>query len=148
MNFTKISNNTECDCFTKSNENTTDMFVRKVRRSENLNNADFRNHIERGKIPEDKNNCGEVCGYHGVSIELWNEYSSAQLKERYLQTLSFSPKSKNNLCVIKFQPGCGLVKHTPDQKNGYNEFHYDFYKNDDFSVERLSLVEMVPLIVE
>ena len=67
---------------------------------------------------------------------------------KYLYTASISPALKKNLCVIKFKPDCGLVKYTPNQSESYNEYHYDFYKADDFLVEKLELVEMIQLKAE
>lgn len=148
MNFTKISDNTSCNCFVDASENIADTFVRKVSRSGNIKDSDFKNHIERNKTPADSNNCEEVCGYHGVSIELWNEQSTPPLMNKYRQTAIISPQLKKNLCVIKFKSECGLIKYTPNQLEEYNEFHYDFYKDDDFLVEKLELVEMIPLKAE
>jgi hypothetical protein len=144
MNFTKISSNTTCDCVSNASENLNDTFVRKVNRSANLKDSDFKNHIERNKIPENLNNCEEVCGHHGVSIEIWNDQSKPHLLNKYHQTAIISPQHKKNLCVIKFKPDCGVVKHTPNQAQ-YNEYHYDFYKDDDFLVTKLELVEMIQL---
>lgn len=144
MNFTKITDNTTCNCFGGAVENTTDTFVRKVRRSAELKDADFKNHIERDKTASNQHDCDEVCGLHGISIEIWNEKSSAPLMEKYITTASFSPKAKKNLCVIKFLPNSGLVKHTPEQKE-FNEFHYDFYKEDSFLVSNLELVDMIQI---
>jgi len=144
MNFTKITDNTICDCFSGAVENTEDTFVRKVRRSVELKDPDFRNSIERTKAPSNENNCVEVCGYHGVSIEVWNDHSSKILMDKYQTTASFSPQSKNNLCVIKFKVNNGMVKYTPDQLP-FNEFHYDFYKEDSFLVSHLELLDMIQI---
>ncbi|MDT3401500.1 hypothetical protein [Mucilaginibacter terrae] len=146
MNFNKIANNTNCNCFLDAQENLNDTFVRKVRKSDNLNDADFRNHIERNKTATNENDCQEVCGLYGVSVEIWNDSSRQRLLDRYLTTLSISPKTKNNLCVIQFRNNNGLVKYTPDQVE-YNEFHYDFFKEDSFTVSELNLVEMIPLSI-
>ncbi|HEY8783211.1 MAG TPA: hypothetical protein VIM16_16410 [Mucilaginibacter sp.] len=146
MNFTKISHNTSCNCFIDAVENTNNTFVRKVRRSENLKDSDFKTHIERDKTPQNLNDCEEVCGLNGVSIEIWNEISSKPLMDKYLLTAAISPQLKKNLCVIRFKVDCGLVKHSPNQMN-FNEFHYDFFKDDNFVVEKLDLVEMIQLKV-
>lgn len=146
MNFTKITDNTTCDCFQNTIENTSDTFVRKVRRSTELKDADFRNHFERQKTPSNEHDCNEVCGMHGISIEIWNEKSSKLLMEKYLTTASFSPKSKDNLCVVRFLPNSGVFRYTPDQVK-YNEFHYDFYKEDTFLVGNLELLNMIQIKV-
>lgn len=147
MDFKKISEKTACHCLLNAVENTTDTFVRSVRRSNNLSDADFRNHIERDKKVTNENDCEEVCGLHGVSVEIWNEESSKQLMEKYLFTATISRHIKKNLCVIRFTKNNGLVKFTPNQFE-YNEYHYDFYKEDSFTVSSLELIEMIPLIAE
>lgn len=143
MDFKKITDTTSCNCLLDTYSNTTDSFVRKVRKSPDLKDPDFRNHIEKGKMLEDAS-CEEICGYYGVSIEIWNDSSANVLLEKYKYTASISPKSKNNLCVIRFKENTGLVKHTPNQQI-YNEHHYDFYKDDSFCVADLELIEMIPL---
>ncbi|RNA63518.1 hypothetical protein D1631_17170 [Chryseobacterium nematophagum] len=144
MQFIKISSNTECSCLNDSYADLTNMFVRKVRKAPDMKDADFKNHFERDKTPE-KNTCDEICGFHGVSIEIWNDSSSKALLEKYLYTAGISPKHKNNLSVFKLKENAGLVKHTPHQVE-FNEYHYDFYKEDSFTVDRLELIEMIPII--
>ncbi len=146
MPFNKITENTTCECFINTTEDTTNLFVRSVRKAPDLKDADFRNNFERNKSPNDDNNCNEVCGFHGVSIEIWNESSSPVLLEKYKYSASISPQFKKNLSIIKFRANNGLVKHTPNQIV-YNEYHYDFYKEDSFSVTDLELIEMISLTV-
>lgn len=143
MGFKKITDGTPCNCLLDADSNIDDLFVRKVRKSADLKNPDFRSHIERGKIPEDLS-CERICGYYGVSIEIWNDISAQSLLEKYKYTASISPKSKNNLCVIRFKENNGSVKYTPDQQL-YNEYHYDFYKDDLFCVADLEIIEMITL---
>jgi len=144
MHFNKITENTICDCFHDAIEDITNLFVRSVRKSPDLKDADFRNHFERSKKPNDEINCDEVCGFHGVSIEIWNEVSSSVLLKKYNYSASIAPQFKKNLSIIKFKANNGLVKHTPNQIE-YNEYHYDFYKEDSFKVSDLELIEMVSL---
>lgn len=145
MVFIKIRALSPCDCLSGSEENLSDTFVRKVRKSETLKDADFRSHIERNKIPENPDDCDAVCGMHGLSFEIWNDISKEILLRKYKITSAISPKHKSNLCIVKFKPGSGVIKPTPEQLV-YNEFHYDFYKNDSFSSEDLELIDMVKLI--
>lgn len=143
MAFKKITDTTSCNCLLGATFNTEDLFIRKVRKSPGLKDPDFRNHIEKGKNIEDAP-CEKICGYYGVSIEMWNDSSANNLLEKYKYTASISPKSNNNLCIIRFKENNGIVKYTPDQEI-YNEYHYDFYKDDSFSVADLELIEMISL---
>ena len=143
MGFKKIIDTTPCDCLLDTNSNTTDLFVRKVRKSSDLKDPDFRNHIEKGKTPGNAT-CEQICGYYGVSIEIWNDSSRNILLEKYKYTAAISPKAKNDLCVVRFKESNGVVKYTPNQQI-YNEYHYDFYKDDSFCVADLELIKMIVL---
>ena len=144
MPFQKITEHTICDCLSGAVEDVTNLYVRSVRKAPDLKDADFRTHFERGKTPTNENDCDELCGFHGVSIEIWNDISSPVLLKKYNYSASISPKFKKNLSIIRFKENNGLVKHTPDQME-YNEYHYDFYKDDAFTVSDLELIEMIPL---
>lgn len=144
MPFTKISDNIECSCLTDSYSDLSNTFARKVRKAPDIKEGDFKNHYERDRFP-DSNNCKDICGFHGVSVEIWSDASSKILLEKYLTTANYSPKHKNNLSIFKFKEDAGVIKYTPDQEV-FNEFHYDFYKEDLFAVDRLELVKMIPLI--
>lgn len=144
MSFTKITDNPKCSCLSESEPDLTNTFARKVRKAPDIKEGDFRNHYERDRVP-DPNVCEQVCGFHGVSVEIWNESSSDILLEKYQKTANYSPKHKNNLSIFRFKDDAGVVKYTPDQEV-YNEHHYDFYKQDSFTVDRLELVKMIPLI--
>ncbi|MFN1217600.1 hypothetical protein ACKW6Q_11580 [Chryseobacterium kwangjuense] len=141
--FRKISDNTNCNCLDGTHEDLTSLFVRKVRKAPDIKDADFRNQIELNKIPTN-NDCNEICGMHGVSIEIWNDESEEVLKDKYRKTAAFGPNLKKSLAIFKFNHNNGLIKHTPEQFE-YNEFHYDFYKHDIFKVSELNLIKMLPL---
>lgn len=144
MHFTKISDNTECSCLIESYLDLSNTFARRVRKAPDIKEGDFKNHYERDQFP-DSDKCKDICGFHGVSVEIWNDTSSEILLKKYQTTANYSPKYKNNLSIFKFKENAGLIKYTPDQIE-YNEFHYDFYKEDSFIVDRLELVKMIPLI--
>lgn len=141
MLFTYISE--DCKCLSDSSEDNVSTFIRRVRKSPGLKDPDFRTHIERGKIPSENISCDELCGLNALSFEIWNEKSKTELLKKYNATAEFSPQSSKNLCVIKFKKDSGLLKYTPHQKSGINAFHYDFYKCDEFSVDKLELIDMI-----
>ena len=144
MLFTKITDNSECSCLTESYVDLSNTFARRVRKAPDMKEGDFKNHYERDQHPISAE-CEDICGYHGVSVEIWNDASSSILLEKYQATANYSPKYKNNISVFKFKNDAGVVKYTPNQEV-YNEFHYDFFKEDTFIVDRLELVKMIPLI--
>lgn len=144
MTFTNISNNAECACLRDSYADVVNIFARKVRKAPDMKEGDFRSNFEKDRLPE-TDSCDDICGIHGVSVEIWNEESAVPLLEKYQTTANYSPKYKNNLSIFKLKDGAGVVKYTPNQKE-YNEFHYDLYKEDFFTIDHLDLVEMIPLI--
>ncbi|MDQ1855770.1 hypothetical protein [Chryseobacterium sp. WLY505] len=145
MNFNKIDNNTECNCLHDSYVDLNSHFARRVRKAPDMKDADFKSHFERGRITE-SSQCEDICGLHGVSIEIWNDVSSDVLMKKYQATANYSPKHKNNLSIFVIKSSAGRIKHTPRQIDEYNPFHYDLYKEDCFTVDCLELIEMIPLI--
>jgi hypothetical protein len=142
MGFDKILAITTCDCLNGTSQNLTDTFIRRVRKSQELKNPDFRNHFERGKVPSDDSNCEEVCGMNGLSFDIWTKTSSKAILEKHKTSAGFAPKL-NHYCIVRFTTSSGLIKHTPNQENGYNEYHYDFYKDDTFTVSTLKLIDTI-----
>jgi hypothetical protein len=130
-----------CNCHEGATENTADTFVRTVRKSELLNISDFRNSLERSSTLT-WSNCSEYCGLLGVSVDIWNEQSRQFITDRFLYTQKIAPKNKKKLCIMKFKDGSGLTKHTPDQVV-YNEFHYDLYKSENFTLDSFDVVETI-----
>ena len=130
MTFDDILKDTNCDCFKEIFEDNESLFARKINKPIPLD-KDFASHWERGKRAE---NCKEICGYKGLSINLWNETTKNDVIEKFLTTFSITPKHKDSIFVLKFLPQAGVVKHTP---NKHDETHFDFYNSDDFSLDML-----------
>lgn len=147
MNFTILSSDNSCNCHRSASEDLVSSFVRKVEYNKELKARDFKTHHERGKLPGSQD-CKEVCGIRGLSIEIWNDNSREHLIEKYLRSYGISPKlkPKSQIVVFQFLEGCGKVKHTPDQKSERNIYHYDLYKSDEFTLEKICLLETIPLI--
>lgn len=148
MNFTTISEGNNCNCHNKASENCVDVFARKVGDTKDFKSRDFRTDFERGKPLEDTA-CSELCGHRGLSINLWNDESKRYVIAKFALTLSISPmikKPKSQIGIFKMSVDTGKVKHTPNQKNGVDKYHYDLYKSDEFCVEKLTLIEMVTFV--
>lgn len=148
MNFTNLSQGHTCQCHKGASENCADTFARKVGEAKGLKARDFRTHSERGIIPE-SNECDELCGYKGLSINIWTEQSKSYVYDKFSLTLGISPKLKTprtQIGVFKILEEAGKVKHTPEQKEGIDVYHYDFYKSDEFDIDKLVLVEMISFV--
>lgn len=147
MNFTTLSEGHSCNCHRKADENCTDTFARKVCDARELKSRDFKTHHERG-LPPESASCDDICGYRGVSVFVWNGNSKTYISEKFSLTFGISPmmkRPKYQLGVFRISEGLGKVKHTPNQKHGVEPYHYDFYKSDEFAVEKLELVDLLPL---
>ena len=146
MTFDNLHENTECNCTSKSQENLTDFFARKVGKAKTeLKERDFKTHHERGIMASVLDDCSEVCGKRGLSIDIWNEQTKESILQRFMTTFAISPKLKNHLSIIKFKKGAGVVKHTPVLKPIPNKHHHDFYKSDNFNLDLIELIELIPL---
>ncbi len=146
MTFNQLHENTDCDCLLETRENTENLFARKVGKAKTeLKSRDFKTHYERGITVTSPDDCLEVCGKRGLSIDIWNEATKVAVLQRFMTTFAISPKLKNHLSIIKFKEGAGFVKHTPVIEPIPNENHYDFYKSDEFDLDLVELVELIPL---
>lgn len=147
MSYKSILEGHSCKCLANANENYTDLFARKVGDTKDFKLRDFKTHHERGK-PVTSNLCEDICGFRGLSIELWNDESKEYIIEKFVLTVSISPmiKPKNQIGVFRLTDGTGKVEHTPNQKHGTEIYHHDLYKSDNFAVEKLEIIELVPII--
>ena len=143
MTFNNILAQTHCNCLEDSFENYSDTFARRSDKSPSPKARDFKSYYEGGKIVEDLNNCQEVCGHRGVSLEIWNADTRDKILEKFLESAQISPQFRKVLNIIRLKSNAGIVKYTPEQGLEYNEFHYDFYKSDDFQIDMIELVEQI-----
>jgi len=140
VEFKRVHEGINCNCIEDANENNADLFARKVGDTKDLKERDFRTHYERGKLSA-TSDCKEICGLRGLSFEIWSDASRADLMKRYSITSGIQPKAKKQLFIFKIKENAGLVKYTPEQPSGYNAYHYDFFKEDNFTIELLALQE-------
>lgn len=143
MEFSVIREGNTCRCIEGGEENLVQTFAHKVRIAENLNLSDFRSPHERGRIPTE-NDCEMICGYRGVSFDLWDTHSKDKVLEKYNLTLDVSRKLKDRICIIKFKKDAGLLKFTPNQTQ-HDEYHHDLYKADNFDLTKMEIIESVSL---
>jgi hypothetical protein len=130
MIFNDILRDTNCGCIDDTIEDNGNLFARKINKPIPLD-KDFASHWERGKRAE---NCKEICGFKGLSMNLWNETTKNDVIDKFLTTFSITPKHKDSIFVLKFLPNAGVIKKTPTK---YDATHHDFYKSDEFSLELL-----------
>ncbi len=143
MNFEKLHNDTNCNCLEDAELNLDRFFARKINKPLPTD-RDFISKWEKGnaQIEWDKTNCQLVCGLKGISINQWNEISQVEVIQKFLTTFRISPKHKDSILIFKCRGNAGLIKFTPNSKDN---FHYDFYKSDDFNLDLIDNIEIISL---
>ena len=138
MTFERISSDTSCDCLAKTEIDTSNEYVRKLRKDK-VEERDFLTHWEREIRPESQE-CEDICSYKGVSINQFkNEYES-QILNKYKTTFKFNPKKGAYYLKFKFNENVGRIKYAPEDDD---ISHYNFFKADEFQIENLLILETV-----
>ena len=138
MTFDKIHSDTDCNCLSKAVIDTSSEFVRKLRK-DNVEDKDFLTHWEREIRPETED-CETICSYKGVSINrITPEYENLIL-EKYKTTFTINPKKGAHYLKFRLNEDTGKVSYTPEEDD---KSHYNLYKADDFSLEKIVIVETV-----
>ncbi len=141
MNFEQLLTGTPCNCIKNAEENTSQVFARKIG-STALQPGDFLSHWEKGIFPADVKDCQKTCLHKGLSLNLWGETSRHQVFEKYLKTFRFAPKYKNCILVFRAKENAGVFEPTPTERDPH---HFTFFKSDDFSIDLLDVLEILPL---
>ncbi len=146
MNFSKLLENTDCNCTKNAKEDNESMFSFRIDVSKKLKPSYFKTYHERGKQPLNES-CENICSYRGLSMSIWTEESQNAIMEHHRQTIMFSPMLKKSVSILKIKKDGGMFAYTPEQPI-YNEFHYDFFKADDFDITlHVDLIKILPLNV-
>jgi hypothetical protein len=144
MNFTKLHQDTTCNCIENTENDTTTIFARKINKPE-PRERDFLSKWEKvtlnGQLPT-LSNCIEICGFKGISMNIWTTETQLKIIEKYVTTFQITPKHKDSIFVFKFKNEAGLVAFTPNKND---PFHFDFYKADDFDLQFLDSIDIIYL---
>lgn len=140
MTFDKIKSDTECECLSNAVIDNENAYVRKLHK-ETLEEKDFLTHWERN-IKGESLECDNICSRKSVSINQFNSETEAQILEKYKTTFHINPKKGAYFLKFKFLKDAGKTKHTPVPAIN-DTSHYDFYKADDFSFEKIQIIEKV-----
>ena len=148
MTFNHLSADINCSCLLDSvqkiSSNAEDVFCRKMRQN-NPGPRDFESNWEKnrreinGEPIDVQHDCSGILSLKAVSINAFNDQTKIHVLEKYRITFKISPKfnSSARFCSFKFKHNAGKVCHTP-MKN--DPSHYDFYKCDEFNMERLEII--------
>lgn len=138
MTFEKILSNTNCECLTKSEVDTTNEYVRKLRK-DIAEDKDFLTHWEREIRPE-TDDCETICSHKGVSINQFKPEFENQILEKYKTTFNINPKKGAYYLKFRLNEDTGKVKFSPENDDNS---HYNLFKADDFNLEKLVVVKTV-----
>lgn len=126
-------------------ENTEDYFFRRLDKNE-LRDKDFETYWEKGWRPDPgtKWERKNVCSRKGVSCYLYNG-NDEEMEKKLIATLGEKAKFKRKLgkflCKLRFKRSAGKI-----WKNGMDSpYHCDFYKSDDFTLEKVDIIDIRPL---
>ncbi len=138
MEYKNLLSEHNCDCLNNAKEDITSTFVIKTQKDV-LRIQDFNSYWEKGKRPNDANDCNEICSLKGVSVSIFNDSTKEEVIGVFKELFPLAPKYKPYLSVVKFYESSGVVKHTPNDQNVH---HYDFYKSDEFEFSKVSLIQV------
>jgi hypothetical protein len=146
MKFTGIENGADCFCLDGAAEDTASAYLHYID-SPSAKSRDFASKWERYEKnkPEglpNKNNCEEVCGWKGVSVNKIDGYDEAEVYRVYTEPYRYaSAKERSKRRILKFNIGTdiGIVKHTPNETH---ESHHDLFKCDAFDVANIVAIEV------
>jgi hypothetical protein len=141
MNFNTLNSDNNCTCTNDAVIDNVSSFALKMNKGIMREN-DFKTYWEKGRRPESLD-CNEICSHKGQSLSIVN--STVDLENTiniYKQLFPFSPSYKTHCAVITLNKNSGMVKSTPID---INPLHYDFYKSEDFNIEKVTIHQIISL---
>lgn len=140
--FEVLAAETVCDCLASSFHDADTMFIKKIDGPE-MRDKDFITYWEKGRRPPVED-CSEICGYKGVSIDLLSSPSDIpRILQIYKKTLSIKPNGKTKYITFSIKSSGGRCKHTPTE---HSNVHHDFYKSDAFNISDIKLDSITPIL--
>ena len=146
MTFSKLATGSGCVCIDDYyTQDTNRLFIRKIS-NRTLKDKGLRTHWERGKRPS-PSDCSKECELKGLSFYRSPEGDSiiAQWRSDWQYAQKYSPKRRSQReysCCVQFKQAAGLIKPTPNRKSRH---HFTFYKQDNFSLELIKVVNILPI---
>ncbi|MBS4035900.1 MAG: hypothetical protein KGZ85_15655 [Ignavibacterium sp.] len=141
MTFEKIAENNKCKCLDNTSEDTKNKYYRVLKKGNaELNAQDLLTNYENNIKPK-FDNCEGICSNRALSFEITND----EVKEVVLDILrtkfGITPGLKSRFAtLIKFEQDAGKLKQSGDDK-----YHYDFYKDDNFDMTKVEIIETIDL---
>lgn len=143
MTFENLHSDINFLCINDLEENTISVFCKKIKQNE-LNISDFKSYWEKGKRPR-KNKQNDICNFKGISCnKLANDLSNeSAIVKHYFNLRLFKKKYNGNyLCKFKTKKEAGVFF---DNSKLSNPSHHNFFKSDNFSLEKIEVIEIVKI---
>lgn len=141
MNFNTLNSDNNCNCTNDAEIDYISSFALKMNKGIMREN-DFKTYWEKGRRPE-LMDCKEICSHKGQSLSIVNtKIDLENTINVYKQLFTFSPRYTTHCAVITLNEDSGMVKSTPID---INPLHYDFYKSDDFNIEKITTHQIISL---
>ncbi|MCC9074459.1 hypothetical protein LNQ49_22985 [Flavobacterium sp. F-65] len=141
MNFDTLNSDITCNCTIDAIIDNNSNFALKMNKGMMRDN-DFKTYWEKGRRPE-LMNCTQICSHKGQSLSIVNNSIDLEkIINVYKQLFPFSPSYRTHCAIITLKENSGMVKSTPIE---INPFHYDFYKSDDFNIEKIEVHKIISL---
>jgi hypothetical protein len=134
-----------CDCLSQKplSESTEDAFVRTIKKR-SVSIEDFWSHRERGiRMRIAAPGCSIECQYRGVSMNKLDNNTEA-IRSRWEAVGLISPrgvKTSKFVCTFGIKVGAGKIW---DTSNNQPESHHTLLKADAFSLDLISVKEIIP----
>lgn len=140
LTYKILQEDTICNCIDGALPDAFTLFGLKIN-NDRLKKADFRSKWEKGTKPAD-GDCKNTCSKKGVSLSVIKDGEKDNVISIFKSLFPLAPGYKPNFSIIKLSENSGSVKSTPSRLNPY---HYDLYKSDQFDVDHITVVEIIPL---
>jgi hypothetical protein len=143
VDFADLHRDINCNCLEGAVIDNCSLFVRRVNLKSPFKIGDFKISPAKKPLIED---CENWCGIRGLSTHIFNSDSVEHIIDKNIITLGIATLSKKQLSVFRIKIDGGMVKHTPNQEHGFDPYHFDYYKPDDFDISNhLELVELLTI---
>jgi hypothetical protein len=151
MTFNDLHNDIEegCDCLSQKplSQNPEASFVRAIKKR-TVSPEDFRSHRERNiRMRIAARGCSTECQYRGVSMNKLDN-NAAAIRSYWEAVSLISPRgvrrasSNKFVCAFSIKEEAGKIWDTSNNKP---EAHYTLLKADAFSLELISVKEVIPV---
>ncbi|QWR78419.1 hypothetical protein [Candidatus Magnetomonas plexicatena] len=139
MTFNELHRDTDCNCIENAKADEGNVFARRITGEKAIAN-DFKSYWDEGRTVKDGKNCELVCDHKGVSVYVVNDETEIQSKFKEIKAHKRMSTRFTHYCLLKLKNSAGLLK-----QSGKDKAHYNFFKSDDFQIDKLEIIAIRPI---